>query len=269
MNAPTDISPQDGLALEAIMAFWADAGVETAYDDAPVDRLAVPVPPRPAPSRPTAPVALAKAGAADPAVAVAEARALAAACADLGALAAAIAIFDGCPLKGMGARQAVFSRGRPDAPLMIIGEGPGAEEDTLGQPFVGRSGRLLDRMLAAAGLADQVFISNTVFWRPPGNRTPGPDEQRVCAPFVERAFALVRPRSVLLLGAAAARSVLRVEEGVMKLRGHWHHWRLPESAIEAPVMTTLHPAFLLRQPQAKGAVWADLLEVAARLDAAP
>lgn len=268
MNAPTDISPQDGRALEAFLAFWAEAGVDTAYEDAPVDRMAAPAPPPPVPVRPTAPATLATAGSADPASAATEARALAAACADLDALAAAIAAFDGCPLKGMGARQAVFSRGRPDAPLMIIGEGPGAEEDARGQPFVGRAGQLLDRMLAAAGLADQVFITNTVFWRPPGNRTPSPDEQRVCAPFVERAFALVRPKAVLLLGAAAARSVLRAEEGVMKLRGQWRDWRLPEGAIEAPVMTTLHPAFLLRQPQAKGAVWADLLEVAARLDAA-
>lgn len=268
MNAPTDISPQDGRALEAFLAFWAEAGVDMAYEDAPVDRMAAPAPPPPVPVRPTAPATLATAGSADPASAATEARALAAACADLDALAAAIAAFDGCPLKGMGARQAVFSRGRPDAPLMIIGEGPGAEEDARGQPFVGRAGQLLDRMLAAAGLADQVFITNTVFWRPPGNRTPSPDEQRVCAPFVERAFALVGPKAVLLLGAAAARSVLRAEEGVMKLRGQWRDWRLPEGAIEAPVMTTLHPAFLLRQPQAKGAVWADLLEVAARLDAA-
>jgi uracil-DNA glycosylase family 4 len=266
MNAPADISPQDARALEALLAFWADAGVEATYEDAPVDRLAAPPPPPPTPLRPTAPAVLSAAGAVDVDAAAAQARALAAACSDMDALAAVIAGFEGCPLRELGARQAVFSRGRADAPLMIIGEGPGAEEDARGQPFVGRAGQLLDRMLTAAGLADRVFITNTVFWRPPGNRTPTPDEQRACAPFVERAFDLLRPRVVLLLGAAAARSVLRAEEGVMKLRGQWRDWRLPEGGAEAPVMTTLHPAFLLRQPQAKAAVWADMLEVAARLD---
>ncbi|MFC0632976.1 uracil-DNA glycosylase [Brevundimonas balnearis] len=272
MNAPADISPQEAQALEAFLAFWADAGVEAAYDDAPIDRTIQIAPPPPAPvtARPTPVATLAAAGVPDADEAAAEARRLAAACDDLEALKAAIAGFEGCPLKLMGARQAVFARGRPDAPLLLIGEGPGAEEDAQGLPFVGRAGRLLDLMLEAAGLKDQVLITNTVFWRPPGNRTPSPDEQRVCAPFVERTFALVRPRAVLLLGAAAARSVLKTDDGVMKLRGRWRDWRLPEGGpdgmIEAPVMTTLHPAFLLRQPQAKAAAWADVLEVAAKLD---
>ena len=149
---------------------------------------------------------------------------------------------------------------------MVIGEGPGADEDRLGQPFVGRAGKLLDRMLAAAGLTDKVFITNTVFWRPPGNRTPTPQEQAVCAPFVERAFALLQPKAVLLLGAAAAKSVLQTEDGIMKMRGQWREWRLAEGGVSAPALPTLHPAFLLRQPQAKRQVWADMLELAARLD---
>ena len=138
----------------------------------------------------------------------------------------------------------MFSRGVADAPLMVIGEGPGADEDAQGAPFVGRAGKLLDRMLAAAGLTDRVFITNTVFWRPPGNRDPTPAEQAACAPFLERAIALVRPRVLLLAGGAAAKSVLQSEEGILKLRGRWFEWRSADGALELPALPTLHPAFL-------------------------
>jgi DNA polymerase len=198
--------------------------------------------------------------------AVAEARRLAAGAATLEALGEAIAAFEGCPLRGMGARQAVFCRGDPEAPVMIVGEGPGGEEDARGQPFVGKAGQLLDRMLAEAGLEGRVFVTNTVFWRPPGNRTPTASEQAVCAPFLERAFALLKPRAVLLVGGAAAKSVLGVDEGIMRLRGQWKEWRLAEGGVAAPAMPTLHPAFLLRTPMAKKAAWADLLALAARVD---
>ena len=260
MNA----EPSDIAAIESLLAFWADAGVDACFEDAPVDRTYVAPPALKAVARATASVAAAPdaAGAAD------EARRLAAACETMNDLAAAIASFEGCPLRGMGARQSVFARGNPTAPVLIVGEGPGAEEDARGEPFVGKAGQLLDRMLAAAGLTDKVFITNTVFWRPPGNRTPTPAEQAICAPFVERAFAILRPRVVLLLGAAASKSVLQTDEGIMKLRGQWKEWRLPEGDISAPALPTLHPAFLLRQPQAKRAVWADLLSLAARLEAA-
>ena len=259
MNAASDIA-----ATESLLAFWADAGVDACFEDAPVDRTYVAPPALKAVARATASVAAAPdaAGAAD------EARRLAAACETMNDLAAAIASFEGCPLRGMGARQSVFARGNPTAPVLIVGEGPGAEEDARGEPFVGKAGQLLDRMIAAAGLTDRVFITNTVFWRPPGNRTPTPAEQAICAPFVERAFAILRPRVVLLLGAAASKSVLQTDEGIMKLRGQWKEWRLPEGDISAPALPTLHPAFLLRQPQAKRAVWADLLSLAARLEAA-
>ena len=198
--------------------------------------------------------------------AIAEARRLAAGADSLQALGEAIAAFEGCPLRGMGARHAVFSRGDPEAPVMVVGEGPGAEEDARGQPFVGKAGQLLDRMLAEAGLEGRVFITNTVFWRPPGNRTPTPAEQAACAPFLERAFALLKPKVVLLLGAAASKSVLATDEGIMKLRGQWKEWRLSEGGVAAPALPTLHPAFLLRTPMAKKAVWSDLLQLAARLD---
>jgi DNA polymerase len=196
---------------------------------------------------------------------MATARALAAEAQDLTALAEAIAKFEGCPLRFEGAaRQAVFYRGRPDAPLMIVGEGPGAEEDAQGLPFVGRAGQLLDRMLAAAGLTDRVFITNTVFWRPPGNRTPTPSEQMVCRPFVERAVELVRPRMLLLVGGASAKSMLERDEGILSLRGRWFEWRA--GGLELPAMPTLHPAFLLRQPAAKKRAWSDLLTLTERLD---
>jgi DNA polymerase len=131
---------------------------------------------------------------------------------------------------------------------------------------VGKAGQLLDRMLKEAGLEGRVFITNTVYWRPPGNRTPTATEQAACAPFLERTLTLLKPKLVLVLGAAAAKSVLGTDEGIMRLRGHWKDWRLAEGNVSAPVMPTFHPAFLLRTPMAKKAAWADLLALAARLD---
>jgi DNA polymerase len=257
------VQPLDSAATESLLAFWRDAGVDACFEDAPVDRTHVAPPPAvKAVAKATASV-VAQAPAGD---AVAEARRLAAAADTLEALGEAIAAFEGCPLRGMGARQAVFSRGDPQAPVMVVGEGPGAEEDARGEPFVGKAGQLLDRMLREAGLEGRVFITNTVFWRPPGNRTPTPAEQAICAPFLERAFALLKPRAVLLLGAAASKSVLATDEGIMKLRGQWKEWRLAEGGIAAPALPTLHPAFLLRTPMARKAVWGDLLSLAARLD---
>ena len=255
--------PLDNAAAESLLAFWRDAGVDACFEEAPVDRTHVAPPPAAkAVARATASVVAA------PMVgdAVPEARRLAAGAATLEALGEAIAAFEGCPLRGMGARQAVFCRGNPQAPVMIVGEGPGAEEDARGEPFVGKAGQLLDRMLREAGLEGRVFITNTVFWRPPGNRTPSAAEQAVCAPFLERAFALLKPKAVLLLGGAASKSVLGIDEGIMKLRGQWKEWRLAEGGVAAPALPTLHPAFLLRTPMAKKAVWFDLLSLAARLD---
>ncbi|HST91433.1 MAG TPA: uracil-DNA glycosylase [Brevundimonas sp.] len=256
--------PLDAAATESLLAFWRDAGVDACFEDAPVDRTHVAPPP--------AVKALAKATASvvaapDAGDALAEARRMAAAAQTLDELARAVAAFEGCPLSGLGARQAAFCRGNPEASVMVIGEGPGAEEDARGQPFVGKAGQLLDRMLAEAGLEGRVFITNTVFWRTPGDRPATPAEQAVCAPFVERAFALLKPRAVLLLGAASARSILSTDEGIMRLRGQWREWRLPEGGVSAPAMPTLHPAFLLRQPLAKRQVWSDLLALAASLEA--
>ena len=263
--------PADRALAESLLAFWADAGVDSLFLDTPVDRIAAglaPPPRRPEPPPPTALRAPATSGARpDVASATAEARRLAAAASDLSALKAAIESYEGCPIRFEGAaRQAVFSRGSPEAPVMIIGEGPGAEEDARGEPFVGRAGQLLDRMLAAAGLTDRVFITNTVFWRPPGNRTPTPSEQAACAPFVERAIELVQPKMLLLLGGASAKTMLRKEEGILSMRGRWFEWRSEDERLELPAMPTLHPAFLLRQPAAKKKAWSDILSLVQRLD---
>jgi len=258
-------------AAESLLAFWAEAGVDAMLLEEPVDRIAAgrAAPPRPAQRTPAPAPSATPAAASGPDVSliVEQARALAAAAPDFEALAAAIAAFDGCPLKTAGAAsQSVFFRGDPAAPIVVVGEGPGQEEDRQGKPFVGRAGQLLDRMLAAAGLADRVFITNTVFWRPPGNRDPLAQEQAVCRPFLERAIALVQPKMLLLVGAPSAKSMLGTEQGILSLRGRWHEWRSGDGALELPALPTLHPAFLLRQPAAKKRAWADLLTLAERLD---
>ncbi|MDP1619070.1 uracil-DNA glycosylase family protein [Phenylobacterium sp.] len=268
-------APAPQILIESLLAFWADAGVDCLYQDEAIDRIAagLTLPPRRAEPSP-APMTAAAAGpaSADAAKVQADdaivlARRLAAEAKDLTELAAAIAAFEGCGLRYAGAaRQAVFNRGPSDAPVMIIGEGPGEEEDVRGEPFVGRAGQLLDRMIAAAGLTDRVFITNTVFWRPPGNRTPTPEEQKVCAPFVERAIELVSPKILLLLGAASAKAMLKREEGILAMRGRWFEWRSTDESLELPAMPTLHPAFLLRQPAAKKKAWSDLVSLVQRLD---
>lgn len=263
--------PFDAAVAESLLAFWADAGVDAMLLDEAVDRIEAGkfvAPPRPAPPALAAVAstpARAPAGA-DFGAAVAQAQAMAAAAQDLDALAAAIAAFEGCPLRYEGATKAVVFRGDPKAPLVVIGEGPGGDEDAQGLPFVGRAGKLLDRMLAAAGLTDRVLITNTVFWRPPGNRTPTPAEQAICAPFLERIIQLVQPKMLLLAGGASAKSMLKREEGILSLRGRWFEWRAADGSLELPAMPTLHPAFLLRQPGAKKKAWIDLLTLTERLD---
>jgi len=273
VNAPSD--PDDQRALASLLAFWTEAGVNVAYEDQPVDRMAEGRR-RLQPARPVArPAALTSPPPVQPdlgsplspdlARCVGDAQALAAAAGTLEALEAAIGAYDGCGLKFSGASRAVFARGTPGAPVMIIGEGPGAEEDAQGAPFVGRAGKLLDRMIAAAGLEGRVFITNTVFWRPPGNRTPSLQEQAACAPFLERAIVLSQPQVLLLCGAASTKSLLKRKDGILSLRGRWFEWRAEHSDLTLPALPTLHPAFLLRQPQAKKKAWIDFLSLTERL----
>ena len=254
-------------AAESLLAFWAEAGVDAALLEAPVDRIAEgqrPLAPRAAPATPLRP---ARSTSAQRPLAIDAAKAAAEACTDLASLAAAIEAFEGCPLRFEGAaNRPVFARGPADAPVVIVGEAPGAEEDRLGQPFVGKAGKMLDRMLAAIGLADRAFMTNTVFWRPPGNRTPTPEEQLVCRPFVEQAIRLVRPRMLLLVGAPATRCLLDQAEGINRLHGRWFEWRTAQGDLEIPALPTFHPAFLMRQPTAKAMAWSDLKIFAERLN---
>lgn len=195
------------------------------------------------------------------------ARSIAAGCRTLAELEAALESFDGCPLKETATRLC-FADGNPQAPLMLIGEAPGAEEDRQGKPFVGASGQLLDRMLATIGLDRRtVWITNIIFWRPPGNRTPTTAEVAVCQPFLERQIALIRPRQLLFLGGSAAHALLDVAEGVTKLRGRPYVYRPSDGQGPIPAMVTFHPAYLLRQPLQKRLVWRDLLTLRQQLEA--
>jgi uracil-DNA glycosylase len=174
--------------------------------------------------------------------------------------------FEGCGLKAT-ATNLCFYRGAARARVMVIGEAPGRDEDLAGQPFVGKAGELLDKMLAAIGLDESsVHITNVVYWRPPGNRTPTPQETQICQPFLERQIELVAPQIVLCVGGAAAKQVLDTAEGIMRLRGKWREVASAGRAIRA--MATLHPAYLLRTPAAKRMAWRDLMLVKTALDGA-
>ncbi|NJL50259.1 MAG: uracil-DNA glycosylase [Blastochloris sp.] len=174
--------------------------------------------------------------------------------------------FDGCALK-MTASRLVFADGVPDGKLMLVGEAPGAEEDRQGKPFVGRAGQLLDRMLAAIGLdRSKVYIANIVPWRPPGNRTPTPQESAICLPFITRQIELVDPDVLMFLGGFAAASLTGTKDGILKIRGRWLSFHVGNRDIRA--MATLHPAYLLRQPLQKRLAWRDFLAVKRALDEA-
>jgi uracil-DNA glycosylase len=181
---------------------------------------------------------------------------------DLAELEAAVRAFEGCALKRT-ATNTVFADGIAGAPLMIIGEAPGADEDRIGLPFVGRSGQLLDRMLATVGFSRKtnVYITNILFWRPPGNRKPTGDEIAACLPFVWRHIALGRPRLVLLSGGTATAAMLGRTEGITRLRGRWFQLAVPGLDQPVPALATYHPSFLLRSPERKSEAWRDLLSL--------
>ena len=225
-------------------------GVDEAIGEAPVDCFAPP--PVEAAFHRADPRALVRTGSSD-------GRASAAAAASLAELEALVASFDGCALKRT-AKRLCFKRGCDDARIMLIGEAPGRDEDLEGKPFVGRAGQLLDRMLEAIGLGEEhVYITNTVYWRPPGNRTPTPEEIEACAPFLARQIELLSPQILVLLGAAAVKSILGRTEGIMRLRGKWLIYSY--GGREIPTLATLHPAYLLRTPADKRLAWRDLLMV--------
>jgi uracil-DNA glycosylase len=272
-DAPESVGPAEALA--ALLAWYGEQGVDLAVDETPHDRFvrAEPAPAAPAISRSAesllraAPAAVAPPSRAVSAVApdeaATDARARATRAATLEELRALMQSFDGCELKKTASRL-VFADGAPGARLMLVGEAPGAEEDREGLPFVGRSGQLLNRMLAAIGMARaEVYIANVIPWRPPGNRTPTPQETAICLPFIRRQIELVAPDVLVCLGGPSAQTLLGAKEGITKLRGQWFDYAAGERRIRA--LATLHPAYLLRQPLQKRLVWQDLLALKAAL----
>ena len=203
-----------------------------------------------------------------PDAAESSARALAEAATDLEALRSALADFDGCALKRT-ATQLAFADGVPGSRVMFVGEAPGAEEDRLGRPFVGRAGQLLDRMLGAVGLDRQtVYVANVVPWRPPGNRTPTPQETQICLPFIKRQIDLADPEFLVCLGGSAVRTLLGVQTGITRARGSWFAYPRQDGR-EIRAFAMLHPAFLLRQPAHKRYAWADMRALASALGIPP
>lgn len=191
------------------------------------------------------------------------ARALAREAASMADLEVLLTRFDGCGLKATAKSLCLF-RGSAKARLMLIGEAPGRDEDIAGRPFVGPAGQLLDKMLAAIGLGEgDVHITNIVYWRPPGNRTPTPQEAQVCRPFLDRQIELVGPDIIVTLGGPATKQICNVADGIMKVRGKWHSLSREDGALR--VLPTLHPAYLLRTPAAKRQAWRDMLTIEAAL----
>ncbi len=287
MADPTTLDPL------ATLAWLVEAGAEEAVGDEPVDRFAKKKPAtdvRPSPeggskvdSRDSATTASGRGGGsrADPSPkfasqisilpqgegqkptvllsepdSIGTAQSLARAANSLAELKSALEGFDGCALK-RAATNTVFADGNPMSRIMFIGEAPGRDEDRMGLPFVGRAGKLLDKMMEAIHLdRTSAYITNVINWRPPDNRDPSPEEAAMCLPFLRRHIELVNPGVIILLGAVAARHVMGFSEGIMKLRGRWLEYRVGDRMV--PVMPTLHPAYLLRQPAHKKLAWRDL-----------
>jgi DNA polymerase len=247
-------------AARALLAFWRSVGVDMDEAEAIFSTpAAVPAPTREPLAKPAAKVRPAAARAADKPSPVNEARALAQSAKTVADLRQAVEAYSGCALKTT-ARNTVFSDGLDNAEVLIIGEAPGKDEDEQGKPFVGRSGKLLDKMLGSIGLSRQsnVMISNTIYWRPPGNRDPTQGETASCLPFTERLIELKKPKILLLVGKVAAQTVLGREDAISRMRGRRLSYQ--REGLTAPVnaMVMLHPAYLLRRPQEKRLAWADL-----------
>jgi DNA polymerase len=274
-----DFMPEPAPTVQQLLAFYLEAGVDCALGDDPIDRLAEPdavpaaagivapreiAPPRglretpaavPAPSR--ADIGLA------PEQAIASAREAARTAPTLEALRQLLENFDGCALKHTATRL-VFADGNPEARVMFVGEAPGRDEDIEGLPFVGRSGKLLDRMIAAIGLdRSKAYIANVIPWRPPGNRTPTPQETQICLPFIQRQIELVNPDVLVTLGNPSTQTLLSTREGIMRTRGKWFDYDTGTRTIRA--IATFHPAYLLRSPSYKRMTWQDLLAIAKAL----
>ena len=272
------MTPDPSPTVRQLLAFYLEAGVDCALSDTPVNRLADP---DMLPAAVEATPALAEPARATPAIispahgepppapeqAIASAREAARIAPSLEVLRDLLEKFDGCALKSTATRL-VFSDGNPRARVMFVGEAPGREEDIEGLPFVGRSGKLLDRMIAAIGLdRSKVYIANVIPWRPPGNRTPTPQETQICLPFIQRQIELVDPDVLVTLGNPSTQTLLGTREGIMRTRGKWFDYDTGTRVIRA--LATFHPAYLLRSPSYKRLSWQDLRAIAKALQAAP
>ncbi|TMJ02772.1 MAG: uracil-DNA glycosylase [Alphaproteobacteria bacterium] len=274
------MTPDRARAARDLLDFYAEAGVDALVAEAPGDRLATahadaapaadvaPVPQR----QPLAHVQLSVSAAPlarppvapAPDVAVIAAREAARSAASLGELRTMLEKFEGCALRTT-AKQLVFADGNPQSRVMFVGEAPGREEDLEGLPFVGRSGKLLDQMIAAIGLdRTSAYIANIIPWRPPGNRTPTPQESQICLPFIQRQIELVNPDILVCMGNPATQTLLGVKDGIKRTRGRWFNFHTGTREIRA--IATFHPAYLLRSPLDKRLAWRDLLAIRTALD---
>jgi DNA polymerase len=272
----TQSMPRADIRCIGALRWLVEAGADESIGEHPVSRFR---PASQAPRRTDAPASPPNIAARMPAAAprpvmsapgsddpIGQAMALAMACTTLVELKAALEAFEGCALKRHATRT-VFADGTPAHRILFIGEAPGKEEDAAGLPFVGRAGKLLDRMLAAIALdrRNNVYITNVLNWRPPGNRDPAPEEAAACLPFLRRHIELVDPEIIVLLGAVAARHVLGRTDGIMRLRGNWLEYHVHGRMV--PVMPTLHPAYLLRRPIEKKLAWRDLQSISEKVNA--
>jgi DNA polymerase len=273
------MTPEPAPNIRQLLAFYLEAGVDCALTDEPVNRLSDPAaatiaPPAAEPAlqnpvRPPPAAMAAPRGEATPApdAAIASAREAARTAPSLDVLRALLEQFDGCALKHTATRL-VFADGNPQARIMFVGEAPGRDEDIEGLPFVGRSGKLLDRMIAAIGLdRSKAYIANVIPWRPPGNRTPTPQETQICLPFIQRQIELVNPDVLVTLGNPSTQTLLSTREGIMRTRGKWFDYDTGTRTIRA--IATFHPAYLLRSPSYKRMSWQDLRSIAKALEQAP
>jgi uracil-DNA glycosylase family 4 len=267
------VTPDPAPTAQQLLAFYLEAGVDCALAEEAVDRLSEPERAtsahpaglekrQPRPAEP-APAIVADAGL-PPDAAIASAREAARTAPSLEVLRSLLEHFDGCALKSTATRL-VFADGNPAARIMFVGEAPGREEDIEGLPFVGRSGKLLDRMIATIGLdRSKAYIANVIPWRPPGNRTPTPQETQICLPFIQRQIELVDPDILVTLGNPSTQTLLSTREGIMKTRGRWFDYDTGTRVIRA--LATFHPAYLLRSPSYKRMAWQDLRAIAKVLE---
>jgi uracil-DNA glycosylase family 4 len=267
------MTPESAPTVQQLLAFYLEAGVDCALVEAPVNRLSDPdITPNPSEAARPAPAMAAPAAVAvprpdaapAPEAAILSAREAARTAPTLEVLRDLLEKFEGCALKSTATRL-VFADGNPQARIMFVGEAPGREEDLEGLPFVGRSGKLLDRMIAAIGLdRTSAYIANVIPWRPPGNRTPTPQETQICLPFIQRQIELVNPDVLVTLGNPSTQTLLSTREGIMKTRGRWFDYDTGTRVIRA--IATFHPAYLLRSPSYKRMSWQDLRAVAKALN---